>query len=161
MTYCTPSVREIPVVTVEDPIDSKAARVLQRRVAIALGSGRTFVVIDLSAITIEDRQAIDLLCDALRRVDRHEGRLALAAAPPAVRGGLERSVIDGVELYPTLGAARAAASLGQGRGEATTNAPAWASRRLRARGVAGHAYPDLRARPPSGVQSAGRETSSV
>jgi anti-anti-sigma regulatory factor len=111
VTYCTPSVREIPVVTVEGRIDAKAVLALQRRLAIALGSGHAFVVVELSAITIERKHAIDLLCDALRRVDRHEGRLALAGAPPAVRRELERSVIDGVELYPTPGAAMAAASL--------------------------------------------------
>lgn len=109
MTYCTPPVSEIPLVAVEGEIDPNAALALQRRLAIALKVGRGFAAVDLRAVSVEGEQAIGLLCDALRRANRHEARLALAGAPPAVCRALERSIIDGVELYPTLGTAVGAA----------------------------------------------------
>lgn len=108
VTYCIPSVREIPVVAVEGEIDAAAASVLQRRLAIAMVAGRGFVAVDLRAVGVEGEHAVGLLCDALRDVDRHGTRLGLAASPVVGRV-LERSAIDGVELYPTLGAAVAAA----------------------------------------------------
>jgi anti-anti-sigma regulatory factor len=108
MTYCTLRVSEIPVVAVEGELDPTAAAALQRRLAIALGSGGGFVAVDLRAVSVEGERAPGLLCDALRDVDRHGARLALAASP-AVGRAVERSVIDGVELYPTLGTAVAAA----------------------------------------------------
>jgi anti-anti-sigma regulatory factor len=108
VTYCTPSVCEIPVVGVEGEVDPTAAGALQRRLAIALVAGRGFAAVDLRAVSVEGEHAVGLLCDALRDVDRHDARLALAASP-AVGRVLEHSPIDGVELYPTLGAAVAAA----------------------------------------------------
>lgn len=109
MTYCTPAVSEIPIVAVEGAIDPKAAVALQQRLTVALGFGRGFVAVDLRAMTVGGEQPTGLFCDALRRVSRDDARLALAGAPPAVSRMLERSVIDGVELYPTVGAAVAAA----------------------------------------------------
>jgi len=109
VTYCTSSVSEIPLVAVEGEIDPRAALALQRRLAIALKLGRGFVAVDLRAVSVDGEQATGLLCDALRRANRHEARLALAGAPPAVCRALEHSIIDGVELYPTLGTAVGAA----------------------------------------------------
>jgi anti-anti-sigma factor len=110
VTHCTPSVSEIPIVAVEDELDPHTIDALQRRLTRALGVGRGFVVVDLRAVRAADAEASNLLCGALRRVERHDARLALAGAPPAACRVLERSEIDGVELYPTLGTAVAAAT---------------------------------------------------
>jgi anti-anti-sigma regulatory factor len=108
VTYRTPSVSEIRLVAVEGDIDPTTAHALQRRLAIALKLGRGFVAVDLRAVSVDGEPALGLLCDALRDLDRRDARLALAGAPPAMCRMLERAVIDGVELYPTLRAAVAA-----------------------------------------------------
>jgi anti-anti-sigma regulatory factor len=109
VTYTAPCVTELQIVTVEGELDPPAVIALQRRITVALDVRSGFVVVDLAAITGPRGRTMSLFCGALRRVNRRGARLAIVGAQAAIRSALERCAIDGVELYPTLASAVAAA----------------------------------------------------
>ena len=118
-----PRLAEVAIVPVDGGLDSRAISALRRRIASAPAAGRA-VVVDLCALTASVVEAVELLCAAMRDVDREAARVTIAGRQPAIRLELERAGVDGTELGPTLGAAIAAAGVGRGRAE-----PATATRR--------------------------------
>jgi anti-anti-sigma factor len=109
VTFASPSVTEIPSIVLEGEIDPGAVIALQRRVVAALNAGQRRVVVDLTAVTVLGGATSDLLCGALRRLTRRGATLAIVGGPPRAKRVLELCAIDGVELHPSVSAARPAA----------------------------------------------------
>lgn len=109
MTHVTPNVAEVLTVVMAGDLDGTTVAGLRRRLTVALDVGRGFAVVHLVALHVRGEETMRLFRSALEQAKRRGARLAIAAAHPDVRGELERRAGDGVELYPTLSAAVAAA----------------------------------------------------
>lgn len=110
MTYTLPLVTEIPTVALEGEIDPAAVVALQRRIGVALRARPRRIVVDMSAVSVLGAQTMSLFCAALRGMERRGATIALAGAPTPVRRVIELCAIDGLELHPTVAAARSTAS---------------------------------------------------
>lgn len=101
-----------PIIAVGEIAPATVAA-LQRRIARALDDGHTRIVVDLGNVTVLGTQTTCQFCAALRRVDRRGAMLAIADAHPRLERVLELCELDGVELYPSVGAALSAAGAEQ------------------------------------------------
>jgi anti-anti-sigma factor len=111
VTHCRARVTEVSTVVLEDEIDSAALLALQRQVSDALRVGQRRVVVDLRAVTVPGAQTVSLLCAVLRRLNLRGARLAIVGAPASIGRVLELCATDGLELYPSAGAALSPANL--------------------------------------------------
>jgi anti-anti-sigma factor len=111
VTHRRARVTEVSTVVLEGEIDPAALRALQRQVSDALRVGQRRVVVDLRAVTAPGAQTVSRLCAVMHRLNRRGARLAIVGAPAAVGRVLELCATDGLELYPSAGAALSSANL--------------------------------------------------
>lgn len=90
-------------------LDLYAAPELKRRMAEAIESGKTRIVVDLTDAAFMDSTALGVLIGALKRLRIREGTLAVASDQPSILRILEVTGMDQVlEVQPTTELALAA-----------------------------------------------------
>jgi len=72
------------VINVRGEIHVSTAPVLSRRLTTAIESGKTAIVVDLSAVEFIDSTGLSVLLNGLRRVHQLDGRMALVCTSPTV-----------------------------------------------------------------------------
>ena len=109
------------VVAVEGEIHVSTAPEFSRLLTDSITAGRTSMVIDLTAVEFIDSTGLSVLLNALRRVTRAGGRLALVCSNPTVLRLFEITRLDSTfEMHPKLGPAIASV---QAAGDSTDGTP--------------------------------------
>jgi anti-sigma B factor antagonist len=101
------------VIAVEGEIHVSTAPEFSALLAAAMEDGRTHLVLDLSAVVFIDSTGLSVLLNALRRVTRAGGAMALVCSNPTVLRLFEITRLDGTfdihaDLEPALAAVQAA-----------------------------------------------------
>jgi anti-sigma B factor antagonist len=93
----------------------------------AITDGKTSVVLDMTDVAFIDSTGLSVLLNALRRVTRRDGRLALVCTNPTVLRLFEITRLDSTfDIWPDVDAAVASVrngSDGQAAGGSTAGAP--------------------------------------
>jgi anti-sigma B factor antagonist len=84
------------VVAVRGEIDLFTAPEFKEGIAAAIDSGRSVVVVDLSAATFIDSSSLGILISANKRLQLHDARLVIATDVPAILNTFSITGLDGV-----------------------------------------------------------------
>jgi anti-sigma B factor antagonist len=84
------------VVAVRGEIDLFTAPEFKEKIAAALDSGSSLVVVDLCGATFMDSSSLGILIAAHRRLQLAGGRMAIAADAPAILNTFAITGLDGV-----------------------------------------------------------------
>ena len=110
MTFSTPQFElteetlddKVHVITVRGEIHVSTAPQFSERLNEAIAAGRTSVVIDMDGVEFIDSTGLSVLLNALRRVTRQQGALALAVSNPTVLRLFEITRLDSTfDIAPT------------------------------------------------------------
>jgi anti-sigma B factor antagonist len=97
---------DITVVAVEGEIHVTTAPEFTKLLTASINAGRTRMVIDMSAVEFIDSTGLSVLLNALRRITRSGGRMALVCSNPTVLRLFEITRLDSTfDIYPKLGPA--------------------------------------------------------
>jgi anti-sigma B factor antagonist len=102
MTFSTPQFEmteetlddNVHVITVRGEIHVSTAPEFSERLNEAIAAGRTCVVIDMDEVAFIDSTGLSVLLNALRRVTRRQGSLALVVSNPTVLRLFEITRLD-------------------------------------------------------------------
>ncbi|HWH96436.1 MAG TPA: STAS domain-containing protein [Baekduia sp.] len=113
----------VSVIAVEGEIHVSTAPEFSGVLGAAGAAGRRFLVLDLSGVTFIDSTGLSILLNALRRLTRAGGALALVCANPTVLRLFEITRLDSTfdihaELEPAIAAVQVAAAAGGSDGGA-------------------------------------------
>jgi anti-sigma B factor antagonist len=109
------------IVAVDGEIHVSTAPEFSAVLATTIESGRTQIVLDLTGVTFIDSTGLSVLLNALRRVTRAGGAMALACSNPTVLRLFEITHLDTTfEIHPDPEAAVEAVQAAGGR---TSGAP--------------------------------------
>jgi anti-sigma B factor antagonist len=94
------------LIAVRGEVHVSTAPEFSERLNEAIATGKTGVVIDMSAVEFIDSTGLSVLLNALRRVTRQQGRLALVVSNPTVLRLFEITRLDSTfDIAPTRGEA--------------------------------------------------------
>jgi anti-sigma B factor antagonist len=94
------------VISVEGELHVSTAPEFSRALNTAIARGSTSVVLDMTAVSFIDSTGLSVLLNALRRVTRRGGRLAIACANPTVLRLFEITRLDSTfDITPDVDAA--------------------------------------------------------
>ena len=82
------------VIAVHGELHLSTAPEFSRRLNAAIADGKTAVVLDLSGVSFIDSTGLSVLLNALRRVTRRHGRMALVITNPTVLRLFEITRLD-------------------------------------------------------------------
>jgi stage II sporulation protein AA (anti-sigma F factor antagonist) len=82
------------VVVAEGPLDMSTAQALAAALDRPIDSGKTHVVLDMSAVPFVDSMAVHVLVGAARELRQRLGKLVLVCADPGVRRLVELTRLD-------------------------------------------------------------------
>jgi anti-sigma B factor antagonist len=82
------------VITVRGEVHVSTAPEFSERLNDAIANGKTGVIIDMTAVDFIDSTGLSVLLNALRRVTRQQGSLALAVSNPTVLRLFEITRLD-------------------------------------------------------------------
>jgi anti-sigma B factor antagonist len=109
------------VVAVEGEIHVSTAPEFSQLLTASISAGKIYMVIDMTAVEFIDSTGLSVLLNALRRVTRAGGRLALVCSNPTVLRLFEVTRLDSTfEIRPKLAPALA---LVQDAGDSTAGTP--------------------------------------
>jgi anti-sigma B factor antagonist len=90
------------LIAVRGEVHVSTAPEFSERLNEAIATGKTGVVIDMSAVEFIDSTGLSVLLNALRRVTRQQGRLALVVSNPTVLRLFEITRLDSTfDIAPT------------------------------------------------------------
>jgi anti-sigma B factor antagonist len=90
------------LIAVRGEVHVSTAPEFSERLNEAIATGKTGVVIDMSAVEFIDSTGLSVLLNALRRVPRQQGRLALVVSNPTVLRLFEITRLDSTfDIAPT------------------------------------------------------------
>jgi anti-sigma B factor antagonist len=96
------------VISVEGELHVSTAPEFSHALNSAIAGGRTAVVLDMTGVAFIDSTGLSVLLNALRRVTRRGGRLAIACANPTVLRLFEITRLDSTfDIEPDVEAALA------------------------------------------------------
>jgi anti-sigma B factor antagonist len=94
------------IIAVEGEIHVSTAPEFSRLLVASIAAGRTSMVIDLSSVEFIDSTGLSVLLNALRRVTRAGGRMALVCTNPTVLRLFEITRLDSTfDIHAKLGPA--------------------------------------------------------
>ena len=112
------------VVAVEGEIHVSTAPEFTKLLTATINAGRTRMVIDMTAVEFIDSTGLSVLLNALRRVTRAGGRMALVCSNPTVLRLFEITRLDSTfDIYPKLGPALDLVQAADGAGGSTAGTP--------------------------------------
>jgi anti-sigma B factor antagonist len=118
--------QETHLIAVRGEVHVSTAPEFSERLNDAIAGGKTGVVIDMTGVDFIDSTGLSVLLNALRRVTRQQGTLALAVNNPTVLRLFEITRLDSTfDILPDRDAAIARVRRGQeaGAGDSTAGAP--------------------------------------
>jgi anti-sigma B factor antagonist len=91
------------VIAVTGELHLSTAPEFSERLNAAIADGKTAVVLDLGEVSFIDSTGLSVLLNALRRVTRRQGRMALVCSNPTVLRLFEITRLDSTfDIQPTL-----------------------------------------------------------
>ena len=110
------------VITVRGEVHVSTAPEFSDRLNDAIAGGKTAVVIDMTGVEFIDSTGLSVLLNALRRVTRQQGTLALAVSNPTVLRLFEITRLDTTfDILPDREAALARVGRGQASADASSD----------------------------------------
>jgi anti-sigma B factor antagonist len=107
------------LIAVRGEVHVSTAPEFSERLNDAIAGGKTGVVIDMTGVDFIDSTGLSVLLNALRRVTRQQGTLALAVSNPTVLRLFEITRLDSTfDILPDRDTAIARVRRGQGAAEA-------------------------------------------
>ena len=92
----------VAIIALPARVESVSVLTLRSRSERALVTGSRAIAIDLRATDHIDTPTLSELGAALRRISRHNPKLAVVGADVRVRWALELCGIEGLQLHPTM-----------------------------------------------------------
>lgn len=112
------------LIAVRGEVHVSTAPEFSERLNDAISGGATGVVIDMTGVDFIDSTGLSVLLNALRRVTRQQGTLALAVSNPTVLRLFEITRLDSTfDILPDRGAAIDRVRRGQDTVDSTAGAP--------------------------------------
>jgi anti-sigma B factor antagonist len=112
------------IVAVDGELHVSTAPEFSGALATTIESGRVLLVLDLTGVTFVDSTGLSVLLNALRRVTRAGGRMALVCSNPTVLRLFEITRLDTTfDIHAGADAALAAVQADTGAGGSTSGAP--------------------------------------